>query len=296
MTRLIASYLRSIGKYTQEFSLVEKLTFNLQLYQQVWQKLNQSQIISEVQKLNPIPLCVFEKISSTNTKLWELIDNDSNFPRGVIALEQTAGKGQWGNNWVSSDGGLYLSVGLALDMELMDNPHLVMATAWGVAKVLRYYQLPVTIKWSNDLILNQRKLGGIKIETRNKQDKIVQAVVGVGINWCNAVPDMGINLESYYHDHKSQPNIDTLEELTAIVAYGIILGNQYYLAVGIEQLLADYLKLLNSLSKQITVNNCLGEVIGVTTQGKLKVKLRSPGATSEIQISPGQMSLGYPMG
>jgi len=270
------------------------LTFNLQLYQQVWQKLNQSQIIFAAAKLKPISLNILEKTSSTNTQLWKLIDNGSEIPQGLAALEQTAGKGQWGNSWVSSKGGLYISVALDLNLELKDNPHLVMATSWGIAKVLRYYQLPVTIKWSNDLILNQRKLGGIKIETRSEQNRIVQAVVGVGINWCNPVPEPGINLKFYYHNHKSQPNIETLEELTAITAYGIFLGYQHYLAVGIEQLLADYLKILSSLGKQVTVDNCPGEVIGVTTEGKLKVKLRSPGASTEIHINPGQISLGYP--
>ena len=270
------------------------MIFDLQTYQQVWQKLNQSQLIFEVPKLTTISLYVFEKIPSTNTKLWELIDHGLEIPRGVIALEQTAGKGQWGNSWVSSKGGLYLSVALDLDLALKDNSHLVMATSWGIAKVLRYYQLPVTIKWSNDLILNQRKLGGIKIETRNEQDRIVKAVIGIGINWFNTVPDVGINFESYYQNHGSQPNIETLEELTAITAYGIFLGYQYYLTVGIEQLLVNYLKLLNSLGRSITVNDCPGEVIGVTTEGKLKVKLRSPGASTEINISPGQMSLGYP--
>lgn len=263
-------------------------------YQQVWQKLNQSCILSEVPRLPSIPLSVFDHISSTNTKLWELIDDGLEVPTGLIALEQSAGKGQWGNSWISAHGGLYLSVAWNLNLELKDNPHLVMATSWGIAKVLRYYQLPVTIKWSNDLILNQRKLGGIKIETHNKQDKIVKAVVGVGINWCNEVPEVGINLESYYQEHKSQLKIDTLEELTAIVAYGIFLGYEYYLAVGIKQLLADYLKLLNSLGKQVTVNDCPGEVTGITTEGKLKVKLRSPGATAEVELTPGLISLGYP--
>ena len=270
------------------------MTFNLQLYQQAWQRLNQSQIVTQVNSIQSIPLYVFNSIPSTNTKLWQLIDRGEKVPLGVIAFQQTAGKGQWGRNWVSADGGLYLSVALDLDLnlDLKNNSHLVMATAWGIAIVLRHHELPVTIKWSNDLILNQRKLGGIKIEARNMQNKIAQAVVGVGINWRNSVPDVGINLESYYQN-KPQPNIAYLEELAAITAYGIVFGYQYYLAVGIEQLLADYLAILNSLGKQVTVNNCPGEVMGVTTDGKLKVKLRSPGATTEINLAPGQISLGY---
>lgn len=269
------------------------MSFNLELYKQVWQKLDQSKIIAQVTDIaTPIPLLVFQRIPSTNTKLWELIERGVKHPLGAIALEQTAGKGQWGHSWISTNGGLYLSVGLDLNLATQNYPHLVMATVWGIATVLRHDQIPVKIKWSNDLILNQRKLGGIKIETRSSNQKIVQAVVGVGINWANCVPDLGINLKSYYQN-QPPPIINSLEELTAIAAYGILLGYEYYLTVGIENLLNNYLAILDSLGQQVKINGCPGEVTGVTSEGKLKIKLRSPGATTDLALAPGQISLGY---
>lgn len=269
------------------------MNFSLKTYQQAWQKINQSKIIAQQINIEQqISLAIFACISSTNSKLWELIDSGIKCPTAAIALEQTAGKGQWGHSWISARGGLYLSVGLDLDLAIDNYPHLVMATAWGIATILRHYQLPVTIKWSNDLLLNQRKLGGIKIETRNNKDKLVQAVVGVGINWCNYVSNPGINLESYYQN-KNIEGINSLEELTAIAAYGILLGYEYYLAVGIDKLLDKYLEILSSLGQQVNFQGCPGEVVGVTTEGKLRVKLRSPGASTMITLSPGQISLGY---
>ena len=269
------------------------MNFDFKLYQQFWQRISQNN--SSDRSINidcPIPLFVFDSILSTNTEVWQLIDRGTQCPLGTIALQQTAGKGQWGKKWVSSEGGLYLSVGLYLDLETNNYPHLVMASVGGIATVLRQHQLPVTIKWSNDLILDRRKLGGIKIETRSNNNKLIKAVVGVGINWRNPVPVPGINLASYYQDN-SIKEISSLEELTAITAYGILLGYKYYLAVGIDKLIAKYLEVFNNLGQQIDVNGCLGEVVGVTTEGKLRVKLRSPGATTEIALSPGQISLGY---
>lgn len=269
------------------------MNFDLKSYQQVWQRLNRSKIIAPVSNnIEPISLYVFESLNSTNTKAWELIDRNIEIPVAAIALQQTAGKGQWGNNWVSARGGLYLSLGLDVDMDLNNNSHLVMSTAWGIAKVLRYYQLPIKIKWSNDLILEKCKLGGIKIETKSVENKIVKAVVGVGINWRNPFPNMGINLEHYYAN-KTALAIDSLEELTAIVGYGIILGYQYYLLEGIESVLKEYTSILNSIGKQIIINDCFGEVVGVTKDGKLKVEIRSSGATTKIAFAPGQISLGY---
>jgi BirA family transcriptional regulator, biotin operon repressor / biotin---[acetyl-CoA-carboxylase] ligase len=274
-------------------SAVNQLNFSLKTYQQAWQKINQSKIIArQINIEEQISLAIFACIPSTNTQLWELIDTGIQCPTAAIALEQTAGKGQWGHSWISARGGLYLSVGLDLDLAIDNYPHLVMATAWGIATVLRHYQLPVTIKWSNDLLLNRRKLGGIKIETRNHQHRLVQAVVGVGINWRNSVPEPGINLESYDRANNIQ-GINSLEALTAIAAYGILLGYEYYLAVGIDKLLDKYLEILSSLGQQVNFQGCPGEVVGVTTEGKLRVKLRSPGASTIIILSPGQISLGY---
>ena len=268
------------------------MSFNSELYQETWQTINRSRISAAIDLEQPIPLSIFDRIPSTNTKLWEIIDRGDKCPVGAIALEQTAGKGQWGHHWVSVTGGLYLSVGLDLDLEIANCSHLVMATAWGIATVLRHYKLPVTIKWSNDLILDRHKLGGIKIETINKKNRLVKAVVGVGINWRNFVPEPGINLESYYRNNNIF-TIISLEELTAIASYGILFGYEYYLAVGIEKLLNKYLELFNNLGQQVNFNDCSGEVIGVTTEGKLRVKLRSPNASTEINLSPGQISLGY---
>ena len=269
------------------------MKFNLAAYNKYFQKLRHNLVVNLPNDRIPnITLSVFERLNSTNTKLWELIDAGTKYPIGAIALQQTAGKGQWGHSWVSKIGGLYLSVGLNLDLDTANCSHLVMATAWGIARVLRYYQLPVTIKWSNDLILDRRKLGGIKIETRNDKNKLTKAVVGVGINWRNHVPKPGINLQSYYQSANIEP-INCLEELTAITAYGILLGYEYYLAIGIEKLCDRYLEILDSLGKQINLNGCPGEVIGVTTRGELRVKLRSPSASSIIELAPGQISLGY---
>lgn len=269
------------------------MKFDLEQYQEFWRGIDQKRAIALPTNLAiPIPLLVFESLPSTNTQLWNSIDEGIACPTGAIALQQTAGKGQWGNTWVSRAGGLYLSVSLNLDLMLDRYPHLVMATAWGIASVLRQQNLPVTIKWFNDLILNRHKLGGIKIETRNKQNRLTKAVVGVGINWHNDVPQPGINLKSYYRS-QNLTGINSLEELTAIAAYGILFGYKYYLAVGIEKLLDRYLEILSNLGQQVSFNGGTGEVVGVTTAGKLRVKLRSPGATTEIAIAPGQISLGY---
>ena len=253
----------------------------------------QIELLAEKYAIDKIEIRVFNSLDSTNKKLWQLINKGIQIPLAINALQQTAGKGQWGKTWQSGLGGLYLSVALKCNLALENSFHLVMATATGIASILRDYQLPVTIKWSNDLILNYRKLGGIKIETKSINNKIKYAVVGVGINWHNPVPKVGINLTSYYQKEKELPKINSLQQLTAIAITGVLKGYDNYLQLGVTDTLKQYQQLLNSIGKKITVNNYTGTIIGVTSKGQLKVRLQSPGSSTEIYLSPGEVSLGY---
>lgn len=133
----------------------------------------------------PFSLHLYDSVTSTNQVLWELMQQGK--PNGcvVITEQQTAGRGQWGRTWISSKGGLYLSVAIAPDIEARDSYQLTFATAWGIAKQLRNCNIPVEIKWPNDLVLNKLKLGGILTETKINHGKISQAVIGVGINFTN---------------------------------------------------------------------------------------------------------------
>ncbi len=253
--------------------------FNKQTFHQKRQKLWGEEAFD-------LPLDYFPSLPSTNQKLWQLLDEGKLAPRVVIAGQQTAGKGQWGRQWQSSWGGLYLSLALSTQLLATNSNQLTLCTAWGIAQTLRTKDVPVNLKWPNDLLLNQKKLGGILSETRIQNGYISQVVIGVGINWKNSVPETGINLQP-----RSQ--ITSLESLAAVVAHGIIWGYQQYLAIGIERILPSYLQILSSKGRRVVVDGFPGVVVGVTAQGDLRIRLNSPGAAVEVLRSPGTISLGY---
>lgn len=234
-------------------------------------------------------LYIFDTVTSTNQIVWDLLEEGKTPPIIAIASQQTAGRGQWGRTWFSPPGGLYLSIGLKLQIAAKDAPHLTLFTAWGIANGLRSHQLPVKLKWPNDLILEGRKLGGIKSETRIQQGMITQGIIGVGINWCNQVPETGIKIQSY----QNPPQIKSLEELAAITIEGVFQGYQYYLTHGVEALLRNYLEMLDSVGRKVIIEGMTGIIVGVTNQGELKVSLQAPGAKTTIKLPPGTISLGY---
>ncbi|QIZ71904.1 biotin--[acetyl-CoA-carboxylase] ligase [Oxynema aestuarii] len=247
-------------------------------------------------------LHIFPDLVSTNQSLWNLIEAGATEGTVVLARRQSGGRGQWGRQWRSPEGGLYLSLALKPDLPISQAQILTLCSAWGIATVLRDRNIPVAIKWPNDLVLDRRKLGGILTETRLDGDRIHTAVVGVGINWTNPVPDHGINLHSFL-SKKALPGVASLEQLAALTLQGMTYGYRYFRRYGIEHLLPSYLKLLTHLGRQAIVEGRPGIITGVSPTGQLQVTLSSTASPSEdrsrdrnpseILLQPGTINLGY---
>jgi BirA family transcriptional regulator, biotin operon repressor / biotin---[acetyl-CoA-carboxylase] ligase len=252
---------------------------------------------------------IFDTLPSTNQMLWQLLDQGEPPGTTVIAKQQTSGRGQWGRQWLSNTGGLYLSYAIQPHLPISQSAQLTFCSAWGIATVLRSRGIPVYIKWPNDLILAQRKLGGILTETKIHQGAINKAVIGVGLNWANPVPETGINLQSYL-EKQSSVAISSLEDLTNITLKGLITGYDHLCTQGMDTLLPAYQELLINIGHQVSIDGKPGIITGVASTGELRVKLNPPplappaggvgGVThqvpsseSEIYLKPGTISLGY---
>ncbi|WP_254173436.1 biotin--[acetyl-CoA-carboxylase] ligase [Planktothrix pseudagardhii] len=238
----------------------------------------------------------FDTLVSTNQTAWELLEQGEPAGTVVISGQQTAGRGQWGRQWQSSQGGLFLSKTLDLKLSVAQQAQLTLCSAWGIATILRDRGCPVQLKWPNDLILNQRKLGGILTETKISQHYITQAVIGVGINWSNPVPEIGINLQTFFADSATISSIQSLEFLAALILQGLDLGIQQLSSATINKVLTDYTHLLTCIGKPISIADQQGVIIGISEQGNLRVGLYPQteiGFSQEIDLKPGTISVGY---
>lgn len=126
-------------------------------------------------------------IDSTNTQAKRLAAAGAANGTILIADQQTGGRGRLGRSFHSPAGcGIYMSLILrpsCLPAQLM---HLTCATAVAVCDALeKSIGLRPGIKWTNDLVLGKRKLGGILTELSfHNQGTVDYAVIGIGLN-CN---------------------------------------------------------------------------------------------------------------
>jgi BirA family biotin operon repressor/biotin-[acetyl-CoA-carboxylase] ligase len=131
---------------------------------------------------------VFPEIDSTNDYLLNAAAPAAGAFQVAIADQQTAGRGRGGNQWQSPPGaGLYLSIAHTFSVAPKNLSALTLAIGVGVAEALSaLLTTTVMLKWPNDLILNEGKLGGILTETRSGANGTVTVVVGIGINIDNS--------------------------------------------------------------------------------------------------------------
>ena len=127
-----------------------------------------------------VVLEVFDTISSTNDYLLRKENNKNKDIKICIAEEQTKGRGRRGKSWISPKfKNIYFSLNSYLKKE--DLSGLSIAVALSVSKVLTKINVMSLIKWPNDLLVGNKKICGILIETA-KVGELTKVVIGIGIN------------------------------------------------------------------------------------------------------------------
>ena len=151
-----------------------------------------------------------DSIGSTNTYLRELGGGDPSFDYEIaVATFQTAGRGQKGNTWESEAGkNLLFSIlahpqGIKVHEQFYISEAIALAVSDSViAFIGPEYADGVSVKWSNDVYWEDFKMAGILIENTLQGDRILDTVVGVGLD---------VNQEVFVSD---APNPISLKNIT----------------------------------------------------------------------------------
>jgi BirA family biotin operon repressor/biotin-[acetyl-CoA-carboxylase] ligase len=183
----------------------------------------------------------YDCISSTNDRLKELLKQPipPKLPCLVVAKQQTAGRGRGNKIWWSGKGALLMSLGFELaacSLKRTTLPLFSLAVGVTVLKIIRNY-LPekntISLHWPNDIYVDDKKIGGILIESPTPQ----YLVLGVGIN-VNNHPN---EIPSKFHaEFQNKPITSLIEILNKETNHSV--------------LMTDFLTSLAKQINQITVN------------------------------------------
>lgn len=127
----------------------------------------------------------FDELFSTNEYAYNLVKqgNIAEFTT-IYAHNQTKGKGQQGNMWVSEKGKNITFSIILHPIQIIPSKQFILSqcVSLGIQKVLRNYCEHVTIKWPNDIYVNKKKIAGILIENILSGNKISSSIIGIGLN------------------------------------------------------------------------------------------------------------------
>ncbi len=108
-------------------------------------------------------------------------------PIAVSCGSMSKGRGRLGRKWYAGEGGAWVTVSAKLPAGSVQSI-LPLAVGARLAEWLRSrYGVDVRVKWPNDLVIEDRKVGGVLIEAVAGEE--MRALVGVGINVANDLPD-----------------------------------------------------------------------------------------------------------
>ena len=122
---------------------------------------------------------------STNDIAAQMLQQPSIHEGSVIITDrQLSGRGQRGAKWVSEHGkNLTLSIVLKPSfLEPKEQFFLNVVISLAVCEALKSYLSTVLVKWPNDIMVNDKKIGGILIENQIKGNVLANSIVGIGLN------------------------------------------------------------------------------------------------------------------
>jgi BirA family biotin operon repressor/biotin-[acetyl-CoA-carboxylase] ligase len=158
----------------------------------------------------------YERVGSTMDLIHQLAADGAEAGTIVVAGEQLEGRGSRGRAWHSPPGGLWLS---ALFRPPATGAVEVISLRVGLAVAAAVESLvcgQIYLKWPNDLMLEERKVGGILCEARWQGGALGWVAAGVGLNVRNQIPaeldGLAVSLDQI------RPNLTVEEVLERIIA------------------------------------------------------------------------------
>lgn len=125
------------------------------------------------------------EVDSTQNVLRKLATTGVAEGTVVVARRQTSGRGRHGRNWVSPEGGLYMSFLLRPPPSALLRTLTVAASLAVVRGIKAATGLDALIRWPNDVMIGGKKLAGVIAESNYVGQRVSFVVVGIGVN-CNS--------------------------------------------------------------------------------------------------------------
>lgn len=127
----------------------------------------------------------YKEIDSTQSEIWRLIENKMALNGTLVFADiQTKGKGTHGRIWHTDEkNNIAFSFYIQMDCNIEKLDGITLEIANIIVDIFKtQYKIDLEIKKPNDIVFNNKKIGGILTETKVISGNVKHLVVGIGIN------------------------------------------------------------------------------------------------------------------
>jgi BirA family biotin operon repressor/biotin-[acetyl-CoA-carboxylase] ligase len=213
-------------------------------------------------------------VESTNTLAMQLAYERPEEGLVVLTDSQTAGKGRRGRRWVDVPGcNVLMSI---LFRPLFPSHILVMITSLAVVdSIADICQVAATIKWPNDVLIEDRKVAGILIETSHDTSGRMVAVAGIGVNVNGSIKELA--------EHASVQVPLTAIATTLESACGHVVSREIFIARLLQYIEKSYFALQQEISELPVVETVTTEPFSRLIRERWRSQLATLGRTIVVQ-------------
>jgi len=157
----------------------------------------------------------FENVSSTNDVAIDLIKEKNKDSGCIYAKTQTKGRGTHGNDWISEEGNLFITIFFQLKDDYPPFNEFSFINPVIISGVIENFceKKNITFKWPNDVFVNKKKICGIlqEVITKNSNKFLI---IGIGINIITN-PKIKANYQAtnIFSESKQKPSIKEIIRL-----------------------------------------------------------------------------------
>ena len=211
-------------------------------------------------------------VDSTNVLAMQLVHQ--RLDEGVVVLtdSQTAGKGRQGRHWVDVSGCNVLASTL---LRPLFPPHLLLmiSSLAVVDAIAETCGVSTTIKWPNDILVENRKVAGILIETSHDQTGRTVAILGIGINVNGHIQELA---------EKSQASLVTTATTLETVC-GHMVSRETLIAHLLRHIETDYLALQREYMSTSSISKEQYRPISRLMRERWRSRLSTLGRTIQVR-------------
>ena len=214
--------------------------------------------------------------TTTQDVAEELAYHGANEGTVVICETMSKGRGRLSRYWYAPEGGLWFT--LVLRPPFIKSLHLLSFIAGlSVLKAIKdILNINAKLKWPNDVLINERKVSGILIEAKAEADRLLYALMGIGINVNNTIPEELRNSAISLKDviGNEVPRVTLLRSI--LISLDLLYSR--LLRGHIDYIIMEWLKNSATIGRRVRVHLVGGEIIegkavGVDKLGRLLVKV-----------------------